>query len=593
MSVVRLIKGFWKDKYDLNRDVTMEAVWNRFCDTGRIGAFLFEWEEGKENRPDVYWDSDVAKWMEAAAYLLGKEKIPQVRERLEWLIDQIEKHQEPCGYFNLYFQMAEPQNRFTKQDAHELYCAGHLIEAAVAYYESCGEKRFLELMRKYADYIYEVFYVQKSASFCVPGHEEIELSLLRLYRATKEKRYLDLSMYFLNTRGTLPPNDKQRQNHLPVRKQQTAEGHCVRALYLYAAMADAALETRDDELSEACRNLFSDMITHKMYLTGGIGSTYTGECFTENYDLPNETAYAETCAAIAVILFCERMFKLEHSSRYADLAELELYNGMLAGLSLDGKAFFYENPLEITLAKRIQYDEGMVKLLGKVRLPITQRKEVFDCSCCPPNLNRMLASLERLLYSVEGRNVYIHQFADSEMEGDGIYVRVRTEYPISGKVEVVSRGADSVFIRIPGWCRNFSIDQEYTMEQGYAKVSEDGFAVEFDMMPEYVMANENVWDDADKIAVMRGPVVYCAEGIDHADALHKLYIDTKEIPQFEENAYFGIPVLKVNGYARRTGQGLYERWSNCMEKAQITLIPYCGFANRGESDMRVWLHFIA
>ena len=587
---VRLREGFWKQQSDKNREITMRAVWDRFADTGRIGAFRCDWKEGMRHKPDVYWDSDVAKWMEAAAYLLGKEEIPWIRERLEWLIDRIEENQEPCGYFNTHFMTVEPGRRFTDQDAHELYCAGHLMEAAAAYRECCGETRFLNAMCRYADYIYEIFYVQKSAAFSVPGHEEIELALIRLYRMTGERRYLELGLYFLNTRGTVPPFDRQRQNHLPVRSQKTAQGHCVRALYLYTAMADAARETEDEALHEACRGLFLDITRHKMYLTGGVGSTYTGECFTENYDLPNETAYAETCASIAMILFCERMLRLEHSSVYADVIERELYNGMLSGISLNGKAFFYENPLEITLAKRLEYDEGMVKLLGKVRLPITQRQEVFTCSCCPPNLSRTLASLERLLYSVEGRTVCIHQFADSELSCGGMTVRVKTDYPVSGRVEVSAAGTECILIRIPGWCRHFSIDREWTMENGYACVKAEAFTVEFDMTPEYRMANENVWEDAGKAAVMRGPVVYCAEGLDQEESLHKLWLDTGAAPEEEDSEYFGLPILKTKGWVRRTGSGLYEKWERRMEETEITLIPYYGFANRGETDMRVWMN---
>ena len=242
---VRLREGFWKQQSDKNREITMRAVWDRFADTGRIGAFRCDWKEGMGHKPDVYWDSDVAKWMEAAAYLLGKEEIPWIRERLEWLIDRIEENQEPCGYFNTHFMTVEPGRRFTDQDAHELYCAGHLMEAAAAYRECCGETRFLNAMCRYADYIYEIFYVQKSAAFSVPGHEEIELALIRLYRVTGERRYLELGLYFLNTRGTVPPFDRQRQNHLPVRSQKTAQGHCVRALYLYTPMSDASRETED------------------------------------------------------------------------------------------------------------------------------------------------------------------------------------------------------------------------------------------------------------------------------------------------------------------------------------------------------------
>lgn len=593
LTEVALTGGFWKEKYELNLKTTLDAVWNRFYETGRIDAFKCDWKEGMENKPHFFWDSDVAKWIEGAAYILALREDKDLRGKIEMLVDRIEQNQHECGYFNIYFTAVEPENRWKMRGCHELYCAGHLIEAAVAYHDACGDDRFLNLMKKYADYIYKVFVEEKSAAFKTPGHEEIELALFRLYRCTSEKRYLDLAMYFLNTRGKDSETKKYMQDHLPVRKQYTAEGHSVRALYLYSAMADAAAETGDAEMLKACDALFDDITKRKMYITGGLGSTYIGEAFTLPYDLPNDTAYAETCASIAMILFCVRMGEIRRDAKYHDITEKELYNGMLSGLSLSGKAFFYENPLEINLADHVRLDADFDKdCYSKNRLPITQRKEVFDCSCCPPNINRTLASLPRYIYSVDGKTVYINQFAESTLACGGICVTQKTNYPHTGKISVTVAGAEKVMFRIPDWCKNYKISCEYTIENGYAKITADEFDVELDMTPKFITANPHVAADAGKTAVMRGPVVYCAEGIDNGADLHNFYIDTSKTPVCEESEFFSLPILKSAAYRRKNTDELYCELGGEQELTEITLIPYNGFANRGDSDMRVWLNYV-
>ncbi len=608
---VNLKDGFLHSKYLLNINSTLNAVWDRFSDTGRIAAFDFNWSDGMPNKPHIYWDSDVAKWMEGAAYILCKNDIPEVRERLEMLIDKIEEHQEDSGYFNIYFTVCEPENRFKIRDCHELYCAGHLIEAAVAYHEMCGDERFLKLMCRYADYIYRVFVVEKSAAFTSPGHEEIELALIRLYNATKNKKYLDLCLYFLNVRGTNPngvpdaekynyfrdmvchPLNIYAQSHLPVREQNEAVGHAVRALYLYCSMADAARETDDKEMLKACMALFDDMVNRKMYITGALGQTHLGEAFTAAYDLKNESAYAETCASIAMILFAHRMFLLDHSSRYADIIEKEIYNGMLSGLSLDGKAFFYENPLEITLKNRERIPADMRKLnVLNERFAITERVEVFNCSCCPPNIIRTLGSIEQYLYSIKGKDVYIHQFASSILEEDGITLEQKTDYPNGNTIKISAQGADSILVRIPGWCERFEISAPYTMENGYARVNASDFTVELDVKPVFIMSNENVDENQNKLALTYGPIVYCAEGIDNQTNLQKLYFDTASAPRImEKDDEFLMPTIEADGFVRKTSNELYMPLKDCFEKTTIKLIPYSCFANRGESDMLVWLNY--
>lgn len=592
LKEVELCGGFWKEKYDMNLKITMNSVWNRFCDTGRIDAFKCDWVEGMENKPHFYWDSDVAKWIEGAAYILACRDDADLKEKVEMLIDRIEENQFECGYFNTYFTVVEPKKRWCDRECHELYCAGHLIEAAVAYHEACGDERFLNLMKKYADYIYRVFYVEKSAKFSTPGHEEIELALFRLYHATKEKRYLDLAMYFLDMRGCDGVTDKERQDHLPVREQLTAEGHSVRALYLYSAMADGVLETGDEKMLAACDALFEDITKHKMYITGGLGSTYIGEAFTVGYDLPNDTAYAETCASIAMILFCKRMWKIRHLAKYHDYIERELYNGMLSGISESGDAFFYENPLEINMADRKRIDKEVEESWNiKNRLPITERQKVFSCSCCPPNINRLLADIAEYIYEADGKCVYINQFAESKFKHDGISVVQKTDYPHSGRIAVTAEGTDCIMVRIPDWCKNYTVSCEYTVENGYAKICDKSFWIEFEIAPKFIAANPRVRHDAGKIAVTMGPLVYCAERVDNEEELHNLYIDVKNTPKILKDKIFGLPMLAAKGYAKKAAEELYSELNDEYEPCEIMLIPYHCFANRGKSDMRVWLKF--
>lgn len=596
---VTLTGGFWKQKEDLNRDVTLSAVYDRFYETGRIAAFRCDWTDGAPNKPHIFWDSDVAKWMEGAAYQLSRKDDPALREKLESIIDEIEKNQHPDGYFNVYYTVVEPEKRFTERGCHELYCAGHLMEAAVAYHEATGDERFLWLMEKYALYIKAVFMdgtAEPQPKFSTPGHEEIELALVRLYRATGREDYLHLAAYFINRRGCGDRGEEindYNQSHIPVREQRDAVGHSVRAAYLYTAMADMALETGDSALEEACRVLFEDMAYRKMYVTGGLGSTHAGEAFTIPYDLSNDKAYAETCAAIAMLFFAHRMFRLRREAQYADVVELELYNGILSGLSLSGDAFFYENPLEIHL-------DNYKKRGG--RYPIAQRQKIFDCSCCPCNVNRVLASLGQYFYAEENGSVWVNQFGESTYRNGAIAVSQKTDYPVSGNVRITASGTDAVYVRIPGWCGGFTANRAYTMEKGYAKFDGAGeITVEFSMEPEFLTAHTGVYKNAGRTAVRRGPVIYCAEGVDNGGDVHTLYanVSAPDWQLVSGAAETGLPDIVLHGFRRCNGTERMERGLQLyapltlerFTEDSIHLIPYHAFANRGESNMLVWLPY--
>jgi len=603
---VDITGGFWQHRQQLNREVTAGAVRDRFMDTGRFDAFRMNWREGMPNKPHIFWDSDIAKWMEGVAYILKKGPAPELEQLVEDTISLIEAGQGADGYFNIYFTNIEPSKRFRMRWAHELYCAGHLIEAAVAYDEATGRDRFLKMMMKYADYIDRVFRVEKAASFATPGHEEIELALVKLYRHTGEERYLTLSKWFVDQRGTWEnepmdeeePDRLSNQSHVPVREMTTAEGHSVRASYLYSGMADVARECGDEELFAACRRIFENIAFRRMYITGGTGSTCYQEAFTVDYDLPNNIAYTETCAAIALAYFARRMLTMDADSLYADVIETVLYNGFLAGTSLDGKHFFYSNPLAISCRDK-RRNRSNKDGRGEW-LPASQRVEVFSCSCCPPNVTRMFASVGEYLYTTGENRIFLHQYMNSDANvtiGDRILcVHQETDYPCDGAVRVLVENGEGceLALRIPGWCRNWTLNVPYTLEKGYAVVRCAGERFEallsMDMEPELVEANPEVQADAGRAALRRGPVIYCMEEIDNGERLQDTYVDVSLNAETAFSAEFRMPVITVDGWHRPAPDGswLYRPVQAELEKKRLKFIPYYAFANRGESDMQVW-----
>ena len=595
-SDVKITGGYWKARQDINRSVTLKAVYDRFNETGRFEALKCDLRDGDTNIPHIFWDSDVAKWIEGASYILHSEKNDQAVEIIENAIDLIIKNSDENGYFNSHFLVAEKENRFRLRECHELYCAGHLIEAAVAYYELTGKDRFLNAVKKYADYIERAFKIDNTAAFITPGHPEIELALVRLYKATGEKRYIELAKYFIDKRGNCDEpgiytdwaNEYYSQDEIPVRERKTAEGHCVRVLYLMCAAADIAYIYKDNDLKTACERFFDSIVNKRMYITGGVGSSNMGESFTIDYDLPNRTAYAETCAAISLAMFAERMLKFGADSRYSDIIERTMYNGIMSGISLDGKSFFYENPLEIDP----DFNNINTSTKVKERFPITQRVEVFDCSCCPPNIMRFVASISGLIYGFDDNTVYINQYMNSEGDVNGIKISQKTDYPNNGKITVrCNSNKKQIAFRIPCWCKSFNINKKYSIKNGYAYVdldSEENIELELDMPVRIISANRRIHSDAGRIAVMRGPVVYCAEGIDNGADIKSIALPAESVFELAESEFL-LPILKTEAYRPFESDSLYYEAVDDYEKIPLTLIPYYAFANRGESEMQVWL----
>ncbi len=593
-GTVTIDDGFWKEAEDLNKTVTIDAVWNRFHDTGRMDALKFNWKPGMDKQPHAYWDSDVFKWLEGACNIVAEGDRSDLMEKIDTIVNDICEHQQPDGYFNTYITVCRPEDRFQDRNLHELYSAGHLFEAAVAHHAATGSTKLLDAAKKFADYIEQVFVKEQSAAFITPGHQEIELALAKLFAVTGEERYVKLAEFFLKHRGV---NDKDAwidghkyaaQDYANPEDLDTAIGHAVRCLYMLSGMADCAKNTKNQKLLEACVKTYEDITKTKMYITGGTGSTRFGESFTYSYDLSNEGAYAETCAAIALMMFSNRLCTMLHEAKYADTVERAMYNGMMSGISLDGASFFYENPLQITLQQRTK----PAILDGREKMAIVQRKKVFDCSCCPPNLNRTLSAMEQYIYSVEGKTVYINQFVPSTLKADGMVIQQQTEYPWKGKVVIHAEGVEALYIRIPAWCKNYSFSCDYTEEKGYAKICGQS-TVTFDMEMESVLmgANPHIEACAGKAAVQRGPIVYCAEGIDFGDDLSLLYLSNIENATVTYDSFFRGNTITVGGWKAIADSGLYQPKADSFEKTEVKLIPYYGFANRGESDMRVWINY--
>ncbi|HVA92862.1 MAG TPA: beta-L-arabinofuranosidase domain-containing protein, partial [Chloroflexota bacterium] len=612
---------FWSPRLRINRERTIPFQYAQCKDTGRIDALRLRWKPGDQPIPHPFWDSDVAKWIEAASYSLATHPDPALDALVDETIALLASAQQGDGYLNTFFTVVKPGERWTDlRDAHELYCAGHLIEAGAAHVQATGKRALLDVVRRYADYIDTVFGPDPGQKRGYCGHEEIELALVKLYQVTSEERYLRLAQYFVNERGRQPFYFDQEaatrgapgyfeghrsrgplrtardynQAHQPVRDQSEVVGHAVRAMYLYSAMADLAGETGDVTLRDACRRLWDHLCAKRLYLTGGIGSAAENEGFTSDYDLPNETAYAETCAAIGLVFWAHRMAQLEADGCYADVLEQALYNGVLSGVSLDGASFFYENPL----ASR-----------GGVT-----RKPWFGVACCPPNLARLLASLGQYIYSANQSEVAVHLYTRSSaqlsLQGESVTIRQETEYPWDGAIRlIVSTPRPVQFTlhpRRPGWCRKataringVALDLEGQVERGYIRIARtwsDGDTVELNLeMPvERIHAHPAVSADVGGVALQRGPLVYCLEEVDHAAPLHRLALapETPLAAHREAALLGGIVVIRGEGCVlddRGWDGALYRRERPAAIPSPLTAIPYHGWDNRRSGQMRVWI----
>jgi len=537
----------------------------------------------------------VAKWIEGVAYILKFERNEKLEEIVDNAVEEIIKNQDEYGYFNSHFLVTDQELRFKIRDRHELYCAGHLMEAAAAYYEATGKDAFLKAMCKYADYIERIFKIEDSATYTTPGHPELELALMKLYETTGEKRYAELSKYFIDKHGN---NDKDQpiadwatihygMDEVPLREISEPKGHSVRALYLLSGMADVAKEYGDQELFDACERCYQSIISKKMYITGGVGSTSHGEAFSVDYYLPNRRAYAETCAGIALAMFCLRMQKLQTNAKYADTMERVIYNGVLSGISLSGNKFFYENPTEVD----VEFNHINPATNTRDRFPDAQRAEIFGCSCCPPNMVRFLASIGGYAYGYDEDTVYINLFMDSTMQNDDTTVTVRTAYPADGKLNIHCETSKKYLaVRIPEWCETFTTDSDYTVRDGYMifdASEKSDFSIELDMPVTVIQCNPNVHDNAGRIAITRGPVVYCAEGLDNGRNLQSVYLDPNA-EYIVGDCEFQLPTITTKAYRPADNNALYYKANCCMEEISFKLIPYYAFANREETSMQIW-----
>lgn len=598
---VTLNDGFWKCRYDVNKNVSIRSVYDRFEDTGRFNAMRFKRKEGEPVH--IFYDSDVAKWIEAVAYLIQKEPDGYTEEQkiIDELITDMRANQLESGYINSYFIQMEPDAIFTRRSDHELYCAGHLIEAAIAYDKATGKHEMLDMMLKYVDCIEKAFITEKTAKFVTCGHEEIELALLKLYEYTGEKKHLDMALFFLDNRR--PDVDKDPlyagsreksycQSHLPVREQTEAFGHAVRAAYLYIAMSEAAQKTNDKALEAACDALFEDITKRKMYITGGIGSARDGEAFTVAYDLPNLEAYSESCAAIGLMLFALSLQKKELDSQYADIVERVMYNNLLSSVSMDGKSFFYENALEVHLAS-VGKDTSIVPAKRR-RLPRYQRQEVFGCSCCPPNINRILARIGDFFFSEYGDALVVNQFGALNLSNERISLEMVTDYPSDAKIRLSGKNNTykKLLVRRPCWCKGYKLDGAEVIGEtnGYIEIALDGdFDITLDLMmkPYFVTTNPKVRDNCGRVAICYGPTVYCLEKNDNDCELNALSIDTSAAISVDNSKE--IPRLTAKGYLDNESDGLYTFGEIERSERELCFIPYRCFANRDACDMLVWI----
>lgn len=619
----------------------------------------------------VFQDTDFSKWIEAVGYSLAAHPDPELEKTADDAIDIVCKAQLDNGYLDTYYILNGMGSHFTNlKDHHELYCLGHLVEGAVAYYQGTGKSKLLDAACRFADYVAQVFGSGEGKLHGYPGHEIAEMALVRLFEVTGEQRYLDLASYFIHERGRNPLyfeiEDRERaaregisfeqntnlpmpyayyQAHQPVEDQQEAVGHAVRAVYLYSGMADIARLTSNRALSDAARRLWRNIVDKKLYITGGIGATASGEAFSGNYDLPNDLAYCETCASIGLIFFARRMLQNEPKAEYADVMERALYNTVLAGMAMDGKSFFYVNPLEV----RPETAHGRDERFAHVQ-PV--RQKWFGCACCPPNIARLIESLQEYVYTFNAtaNTLYVHLYIGSDahvsFNGVDMTVRLSADMPWNSKgridIGIPSGSCEATFaLRLPGWTGEGDAASFVSSPEGMERHTKDGYlylkgiwkegdAITFDFpMPvEMVAANPRVSEDAGRVAFVRGPLTFCAEERDNGNLLQSLVVNSSAVTGVGQ----GIHVIPFDFHSgargadeRGTGEvepmttsmlklevpswredvpnevedgasieqartPLYTRWTQAKRQSTYaTLIPYYAWANRGENEMRVFL----
>ena len=606
--------SFWGDRLKAAREVTIPLAFSKCESEGRYRNFEMAVTPSPDNPPSgfPFDDTDVYKTIEGASYILQTYPDKKLESYIDSVLDIVAAAQEPDGYlytprtmnpWHPHAWSGSERWQEVEGGSHEFYNLGHMVDAACAHYQATGSTKFLDIAKRYADCVIREIGTGEGQKTVVPGHQIAEMALARLYVLTGEKKYLDQAKYFLDYRGKTVVKNQYSQSDIPVVDQREAWGHAVRAGYMYSGLADVAALTGDKEYVNAIDSIWDNIVTKKYYITGGVGARHSGEAFGADYELPNKTAYNETCAAIAQVYLNQRMFMLHGDSKYIDCLERTLYNGVICGMSVDGGKFFYPNPLSADSVYRFNSGRTMT------------RQPWFGCACCPSNLCRFIPSVPGYVYGVKGKDLYVNLFAENtaevQMDGGSVTLSQKTDYPWNGdvtiKVEDNKTGKFTVKVRIPGWVRNQVVPGDlYEYADGLApqwsiavngstqkaKVGADGYvalsrnwkagdviAVHFDMPVRVVEANKNVEDDRGKIAVERGPLVYCAEWADNAGKdVHTTAVGGSS---FEVVPNYGI--------TNSEGDGKVFNVTEIKASKGLALIPYYAWNHRGAGNMEVWL----
>ena len=633
---VRLTDGLLYQIQDRNRRVTAPIVLEKCIETGRVDALKHQWDGKAETRPHPFWDSDLGKTIESIAYALAHSNNPELEAQVDEIVGMMEDAQEQDGYFNTYYQTCEPkENRWTNlYYMHELYCMGHLIEGAVAYYQATGKDRFLRLMCRYADLACTLFQDGSELENAYGGHPEIELALVRLYEATQEDRYLALSRRFIGKRGQKPyyfeleslkrgvdttktANQKRHlkdylhskgpyaeyQAHIPIVEQHEPVGHAVRAMYLLAGASDIADYDHNEALRAATERIWQTMCATQYSIVGGIGPSSDGERFTYAYDIPNEYTYNETCASVALMMAGRRLLERKADGKIADIMEQTLYNTVLSSVSADGERFFYANYLAVEPQR---FEHASKAMIDKMR---AERQPWFDVACCPPNASRLMGSLHQYVASSGEQALYVHLFGSCDIHTDDMDIQVTTDYPWNGDVHIqVKRVVNccKLYVRVPGWCRDWQGTHNgapcaKTLQSGYLCVSDcrenDEISLKLTMEVVAMQANPKVREDCSKIALMRGPVVYCIEQADNGENLFDIAIPihpdavlkTDVLPFAKEAVCLTMSGLRYHAQ-QLWKDALYQEASTQAQPVTVTAIPYYLWGNRGFGEMCVWLN---
>ncbi len=611
---VKLSDSFLAKWVNLNSETVIPYNVRRCKETGRIDAFKLKWKEGMPNMPHVFWDSDFAKVIEGMCLDLISHPDKKREKELDKYVDLIISAQQPDGYLNTHFTVVEPEKRWSHLGrAHELYCAGHLMEAAVAHFQATGNRKFLDCLCRYADYIGTVFGKKKGQKKGYPGHEEIELALCKLADASGNPKYAELAKYFIDQRGQkpnyfveeckrlnipVPASFDNVQAHIPVREQKDAVGHAVRDMYLCCGMAEVAARFNDKELLKVCEAIYDSVTKRRMYITGGIGSSEKGERFTADYHLPNAYAYAESCASIGLALFAMRMGNITGEDKYFETMERAIFNGILSGLAMNGTEFFYENKLEVNqaTADAVGHHEGI-------------RQPWFNCSCCPTNFCRFLAQIPQLAFSYTDKSFRVNMPINAEIElpmaGGRLKATITGNYPLGNSYKLHIKAPCKkldLSLRIPAWADNAAVYMNGKLVSKYPKEfytakgpfkKDDEIEVRYDLNVHFNYADPRVSDAAGKVALSYGPFIMALESTDNATAdMSTLLIDTSSSFRLSKVKGLpdGTPVIKGSGFIETAAEPgiLYSSKPPKRKACTFTAIPYCLWQNRGPSNMAVW-----